>query len=81
VWAIIIESIIGGLYTSVRPYLPCTAATTLAGAKLGNAAFGPAHGLNGGGPLPFAAAAALIAAIAAAVALIASRTTLRRDIT
>ena len=81
VWAIIIESIIGGLYTSVRPYLPYTAATTLAGAKLGNAAFGPAHGLNGAGPLPFAAAAALIAAISAAAALIASRTTLRRDVT
>jgi ABC-2 type transport system permease protein len=81
IWAIIIESIIGGLYTSVRPYLPYTAATTLAGARLGAAAFGPAHGLNGGGPLPFAAAAALIAAISVAVALVASRTTLRRDIT
>jgi ABC-2 type transport system permease protein len=81
VWAIIIESIIGGLYTSVRPYLPYTAATTLAGARLGAAAFGPAHGLNGGGPLPFVAAAALIAAIGAAISLVASRTTLRRDIT
>ncbi len=81
VWAIIIESVIGGLYTSVRPYLPYTAATTLAGAKLGNAAFGPAHGLNGGEALPFAAATALIAAIAAAAAFVASRTTLRRDIT
>ncbi len=46
-----------------------------------NAAFGPAHGLNGGGPLPFAAGAALIAAFAAAAALIAARTTVRRDIT
>jgi ABC-2 type transport system permease protein len=81
VWAIIIESVIGGLYTSVRPYLPYSAATTLAGSKLGNAAFGPAHGLSGGGPLPFAGAAVLIAAIAAAAALAGSRTTLRRDIT
>ncbi len=81
VWAVIIESVIGGLYTSIRPYLPYTAATILAGAKLGGAAFGPAHGLNGGAPLPFAAAAALIAAIAVATALVASRTTLRRDIT
>lgn len=80
-WAIVIESTIGGLYTSVRPYLPYTAATTLAGAKLGSAAFGPAHGLNGGGPLPFLAAAAFIAAITAGLALLASRTTLRRDIT
>ena len=81
VWAIIVESVIGGLYTSVRPYLPYTAATTLAGVKLGGAAFGPAHGFNGGAPLPFAAAAALIAVIATATALTASRTTLRRDIT
>ncbi len=81
VWAIIIESVIGGLYTSIRPYLPYTAATTLAGAKLGGAAFGPAHGLNGGAPLPFAAAAVFIAVIATASALTASRITLRRDIT
>jgi ABC-2 type transport system permease protein len=81
VWAIIIESVIGGLYTSVRPYLPYTAATTLAGAKLGGAAFGPAHDLKGGGPLPFAAAAVLISAIGVTIALVASRTTLRRDIT
>jgi ABC-2 type transport system permease protein len=81
VWAIIIESLIGGLYTSTRPYLPYTAATALAGTKLGSAAFGPAHGLNGGAPLPFAAGAALIAAFVAAAALIAARTTVRRDIT
>jgi ABC-2 type transport system permease protein len=80
-WAIIIESTIGGLYTSIRPYLPYTAATSLAGTRLGSAAFGPAHGLKGGGPLPFLAAAAIIAAIAAAVSLIASRTTVQRDIT
>jgi ABC-2 type transport system permease protein len=81
VWAIIVESIIGGLYTSLRPYLPYTAATTLAGAKLGNAAFGPAHGLKGGGPLPFLAAAALIAGVAGIVSFLAARTTLQRDIT
>lgn len=81
VWAIIVESVIGGLYTQVRPYLPYTAATTLAGAKLGNAAFGPAHGLKGGGPLPFIAAVGVIGAIALVVSLIAARTTVRRDIT
>jgi ABC-2 type transport system permease protein len=81
VWAIIIESLIGGLYTSLRPYLPYTAATTLAGTELGGVAFGPAHGLNGGSPLPFAASLALVGAFAAAVALIAARTTVRRDIT
>lgn len=81
VWAIIIESVIGGLYISIRPYLPYTATTVLAGAKLGGAAFGPAHGLNGGAPLPFVAGAVLVAAIGLATALIASQTTLRRDIT
>jgi ABC-type transport system involved in multi-copper enzyme maturation permease subunit len=81
VWAILVESAIGGLATSTRRYLPYTAATTLAGTKLGNAAFGPAHGLNGSGPLPFAAAAGLVAAVTAAAALIAAWTTVRRDIT
>jgi ABC-2 type transport system permease protein len=82
VWALVIESLIGGLFTTVRPYLPYTAATTMAGIKLGGAAFGPAHGLAGvAGPLPFAAATALVAATFLAVATLAARTTLRRDIT
>jgi ABC-2 type transport system permease protein len=81
VWAIIIESVLGGLFTWVRPYLPYTTATTLGGTALGNAAFGPAHGVAGSGPLPFLAAAALLAAMAATVALIAGRTTVQRDIT
>jgi ABC-type transport system involved in multi-copper enzyme maturation permease subunit len=81
VWAVVIESLIGGLFTSVRPYLPYTAATTLAGTQLGGAAFGAAHGLAGSGPLPFVAAAALVAGITGAVALIAARTSVRRDIT
>jgi ABC-type transport system involved in multi-copper enzyme maturation permease subunit len=81
VWGIVIESLIGGLFTQVRPYLPYTAATTLAGAKLGNAAFGPAHGENTtAGPLPFIAGIALLAAIATALSVLAARTTLERDI-
>lgn len=82
VWAIVVESLIGGLFSAVQPYLPYTAATTLAGAALGGAAFGPAHGVSGGGAaLPFAAAAALVAALAAVVCLVAARTTVPRDIT
>ncbi|HEY1618009.1 MAG TPA: ABC transporter permease [Streptosporangiaceae bacterium] len=80
-WAIIIESIIGGLFTSVRAYLPYTAATTLGGTRLGNAAFGPAHGLAGAGPLPFAATAILLAVLAVVVSLAAARATVRHDIT
>ena len=81
VWALVIESIIGGLFTSVRPYLPYTAATTLAGIKLGGAAFGPAHNVAGGSPLPFAAATALVLGVAALIDAIAARTTLRQDVT
>jgi ABC-2 type transport system permease protein len=81
VWGIVIESLIGGLFTSIRPYLPYTAATTLAGVKLGNAAFGPAHGASGvAGPLPFLAAFALLAVIAAAVSMLAARTAVQHDI-
>jgi ABC-2 type transport system permease protein len=82
VWALVIESLIGGLFTSVRPYLPYTAATTMAGIKLGGAAFGPAHGIAGvAGPLPFAAATALVAATSLVLTALGARTTLRRDIT
>jgi hypothetical protein len=80
IWALVIESLIGGLFTSIRPYLPYTAATTLAGIKLGGAAFGPAHTVTGGSPLPFAAAAGLLIGVAALVSVVAARTTLRRDI-
>lgn len=82
VWALAVESLIGGLFTAVRPYLPYTAATTLAGIKLGGAAFGPAHGLSGvAGPLPFTAAAALVAAYGVTIAAVAARTTVTRDVT
>ncbi len=81
VWAVVIESIIGGLYNSVQPYLPYTAATTLAGSVLGGAAFGPEHGAaSSASPLPFAAATALLAAVAVVISAIAARTTVVRDI-
>ncbi len=81
VWAVVIESIIGGLYNAVQPYLPYTAATTLAGSVLGGAAFGPAHGAtSSASPLPFAAATALLAALAVVISAIAARTTVVRDI-
>ena len=68
VWCTILESLIGGLYHAVWPYLPYTAATTLAGISVGGAAFGPAHGATNGTALPFIAAAALLAALAALTA-------------
>jgi ABC-2 type transport system permease protein len=81
VWAVVIESIAGGLVSTVQPYLPYTAASTLAGSGLGSAAFGPAHdAASSATPLPFAAAAALLAAVAVVISAIAARTTVGRDI-
>jgi hypothetical protein len=69
-WGFIIESIIGGLYNSAQPYLPYTAARTLAGFTL-----------NGGtSPMSFLATTAYVVAIALALLFISARTTLRRDI-
>jgi len=82
VWTIVIESLIGGLFNSTRPYLPYTAATNLGGAALGGAAFGPAHsGAGTGTPLPFAATVALLLAVAAAVTVAAAMTSVRSDVT
>lgn len=81
VWGIIIESLLGGLFSGLRPYLPYTAATTLAGTALGDASFGAARGVTGGTPLPFAAAAALVVGVGLVLLITAGRTTVRRDIT
>jgi ABC-2 type transport system permease protein len=80
-WTIVIESLLGGLFTSIRPYLPYTAASTLSGTSPGGSAFGPAHGLAGPSPLPFIAATALLAALAIMFCAVAARTTVTRDIT
>jgi len=80
IWALVVESLIGGLFTSIRPYLPYTASTTLAGIKLGGAAFGPAHTVKGGSALPLAAAAILLVGVAALISVVAARTTIRGDV-
>ncbi len=81
VWAIVVESLVGALFNPVQPYLPYTAATTLAGSQLGGAAFGPAHGAASTAvALPFAAAAALIAGLAVLLSVAAARTTVARDV-
>jgi len=69
-WALVVEQIIGGLFDAAQPYLPYTAATTMAGATLG----------GGTSPLPFAAAAALVAGAAALVSAVAARTTVQADV-
>ena len=80
VWSIILESLIGALFTAIRPYLPYTAATSLAGTALGAAEFGPSRAVSSGAPLSFAGATALLAGLAAVLAFVAARTTVRRDI-
>jgi ABC-2 type transport system permease protein len=80
IWTVFVESILGGVINQLGPYLPFTAATTLAGAKLGGGGFGYA-GSSTATPLPFIAAAALIVALTTVVATIAARTTLGADIT
>lgn len=80
VWCLILESILGDLVHAVRPYLPYTAATSLGGTPLGSAAFGPGYEVSRQGSLPFVATTALLLAIAVAVAYLADRTTLRRDV-
>lgn len=81
VWCLVVESILGANVTAMRPYLPYTAAATLGGAKLGQAAFGPGYSISGQSPLPFVAAVAVVAAIGAACAAVAARTTLLADVT
>jgi ABC-2 type transport system permease protein len=71
VWGFVIEQTVGNVYDSAQRYLPYTAAGALAGARLE----------AGTTPLPFAAAAILIAATAALISLVAARTTLNADIT
>ncbi|MGH3150170.1 MAG: hypothetical protein ACRDOB_05490 [Streptosporangiaceae bacterium] len=80
VWAVVIESVLGSLFPAIRAYLPYAAATTLAGARIGYSTFGPGHGASAATPLPFAAAAALLAALAVVLAAVAARTTVARDV-
>ena len=81
VWCLVIESILGGSVTAVRPYLPYTVATTLGGAKLGAGAFGPGYTVSDQHALPFAVAVVALAALGGLLALLAARTTVRHDIT
>lgn len=81
VWCLVVESILGGTVTVLRPYLPYTVATTLGGTKLGAGAFGPGYSVTTQQALPLLLAGALLAALACALAWVAARTTLRHDIT
>jgi ABC-2 type transport system permease protein len=79
VWAFVVETVVGGLFNSIGPYLPFTAATTLAGSPLGGGGFG-FSGSSTATPLRFAVAAALVAGVALLISVVAAKTTLQRDI-
>jgi ABC-2 type transport system permease protein len=85
-WGLLIEPVVGGLFPSVHPYLPYTAATTLGGALIGAGPGGfrvavRTHAIAASPtPLPFVAATALIAAVAAVLCAVAAGTTVRRDV-
>lgn len=80
IWAFFVETIVGGFFNSISPYLPYTTATTIAGSRLGGGGFGFA-GSNTATPLPFGVAAALVCAVAVAVSAAAAGTTVRADVT
>ena len=87
IWSLLIEPIIGSLFTSIQPYLPYAAATTLAGASPGNGP-GDLHvhvrgvaAAQPAAPLPFGAAVALLGALVIAVSVLAAYSRLRADIT
>jgi ABC-type transport system involved in multi-copper enzyme maturation permease subunit len=78
VWGFGIEQVIGGLSRSIAPYLPYTAAATLAGAGGGE---GMPQLPSGLGALPFGAVIPLLAGVAVLVATAAAYTSVRRDVT
>jgi ABC-type transport system involved in multi-copper enzyme maturation permease subunit len=71
VWGFVIENSVGSVYNAAQRYLPYTAAASLGGTNLA----------GGTTPLPFAAVAALDAAVAALIAVTAWRITLNADVT
>jgi len=74
IWGLFAERIITALYSSVGPYLPYTAATTLAGQPFDRALVGSANALS------FGPAALVVAGVAAALCLVASQSTMRADV-
>jgi ABC-type transport system involved in multi-copper enzyme maturation permease subunit len=79
VWSLLLESVLSGVFGSAGPYLPFTAASTLAGSRLGGGDVG-FYSSSSGQPLPFAVAAALVAGLAIVISVMASVTSIRADI-
>lgn len=81
IWCLIAESVLGGVYPSTERYLPFTTAASLAGSRGGGAFYAAGRSLSGPAPLPFLAAAGLVAGVAVLASALAAATTLSRDIT
>ena len=76
-WGFGVEQIVGGVFRPLTPYLPLMASETMAGASNGGMPPLP----KGFTPLPFAGVVGLVAATTLILAIIASTTTVNRDIT
>jgi ABC-2 type transport system permease protein len=79
VWSLVLESVLSGLFGSLSPYLPFTAAATLGGSRLGGGDIG-FYSSSPAQSLPFAAAACLVAGLAVVIAAVAALTSVRADI-
>jgi ABC-2 type transport system permease protein len=79
VWCLLLESILGGIFSSLGPYLPFTAATSLGGSKPGGGDIG-FYSSGTVHPLPFAGVAVLMAGLVVFVSVLANRTTVAHDI-
>ena len=79
-WGFFVESTLSTQVNALGPYLPFTAATTLAGARLATGGFGFPNS-SSASPLPFLAAAALLAGLTMVVGAVASCTAVGRDVT
>ena len=76
-WGFGVEQILGGVFHSLARYLPLMASETMAGFANGGMPPLP-KGLS---PLPFGAVAGLVAAVTVILTIIASTTTVHRDVT
>jgi ABC-type transport system involved in multi-copper enzyme maturation permease subunit len=76
-WSLAVEQIVGGVSAKVAPYLPITAASTMAGAA-SEAAMPPIR--SGLDALPPAAVVALLTGLTVIITAVAAHSTVRRDI-
>jgi ABC-2 type transport system permease protein len=79
VWGFFVESTLSTQVNSVGPYLPFTAATTLAGARLATGGFGFPNS-SSASPLAFGVVILLLAGVSVAVSALAARTAVSADI-